>query len=307
MGLTGLGLPAALVVALRGDTRIVGLLAVERSDAFGPRERRLLEAVGAHAGSALESGQAARALAAVTELKERLAHEARHDPLTGLANRSLFALRVEAALAREGNGARGDVPRPRRLQGHQRHARACGGRCPARRGRRPPALVAARRRPRRAHGRRRVRRAARARADLGRGRARRRARAWRRSWRRSRCRSAACACARASAWRSRAAAPARRPSCCATPTSRCTRRRPAGDRAARSSRPACTTPSRPGTRSSAICATRSPRATSGRTSSRSWSFAAAAAGPSRRSRAGTTRVSGCSCPSASSSSRRRPT
>jgi diguanylate cyclase (GGDEF)-like protein len=101
MGLTGLGLPAAIVVALRGDTRVVGLLAVERGEPFGPRERRLLETVGAHAGSALESGQTARALAAVTELKERLAHEALHDPLTGLANRSLFSLRVEAALTRD--------------------------------------------------------------------------------------------------------------------------------------------------------------------------------------------------------------
>ncbi len=102
-GLTALGLPAAIVVALRGETRVVGLLAVERDEPFGPRERRLLEAVGSHAGSALESGQTARALAAVTELKERLAHEARHDGLTGLANRSLFALRVEAALARDDN------------------------------------------------------------------------------------------------------------------------------------------------------------------------------------------------------------
>jgi diguanylate cyclase (GGDEF)-like protein len=101
MGLTSLALPAAIAVALRGDTRLVGLLAVERAAPFGARERRLLEAVGAHAGSALESGQAALALAAVTELKERLAHEARHDPLTGLANRSLFSLRVEAALARD--------------------------------------------------------------------------------------------------------------------------------------------------------------------------------------------------------------
>ena len=102
-GLTALGLPAAIVVALRGDARVLGLLAVERGEQFGPRERRLLEAVGSHAGSALESGQTARALAAVTELKERLAHEARHDPLTGLANRSLFALRVDAALARHDN------------------------------------------------------------------------------------------------------------------------------------------------------------------------------------------------------------
>jgi diguanylate cyclase (GGDEF)-like protein len=101
MGLTSLGLPAAIVVALRGETRVVGLLAVERGESFGLRERRLLETVGAHAGSALENGQTARALADVTELKERLAHEARHDPLTGLANRSLFSLRVEAALARD--------------------------------------------------------------------------------------------------------------------------------------------------------------------------------------------------------------
>jgi len=97
-GLTGLGLPAAIVVALRGETRIVGLLAVERGESFSLRERRLLETVGRHAGSALESGQTARALAALTELKERLAHEARHDPLTGLANRSLFSCRVEAGL-----------------------------------------------------------------------------------------------------------------------------------------------------------------------------------------------------------------
>ncbi|MDX6571974.1 MAG: hypothetical protein QOC86_1130 [Gaiellales bacterium] len=102
-GLTGLGLPAAVVVALRGDTRIVGLLAVERNESFSLRERRLLETVGRHAGNALESGQTARALAALTVLKERLAHEARHDPLTGLANRSLFSLRVEAALARDDN------------------------------------------------------------------------------------------------------------------------------------------------------------------------------------------------------------
>ncbi len=33
MGLTSLGLPAAIVVALRGDARLVGLLAVERAEA----------------------------------------------------------------------------------------------------------------------------------------------------------------------------------------------------------------------------------------------------------------------------------
>src|SRR4029078_11223449 len=84
-GLTGLGLSAAIVVALRGDARVVGLLAVERSESFSLRERRPLEAVGAHAGSALESGQTARTLAAVTALNERLAPDATPATLTGLA------------------------------------------------------------------------------------------------------------------------------------------------------------------------------------------------------------------------------
>src|SRR4029077_11662815 len=68
-GLTGLGLLSAIVVALRGETRVVGLLAVERNESFSLRERRLLETVGNYAGSALESGQTARALSAVTALK----------------------------------------------------------------------------------------------------------------------------------------------------------------------------------------------------------------------------------------------
>ena len=206
MGLTGLGLPPAIVVALRGETRVVGLLAVERDESFSLRERRVLETVGVHAGSALESGQTARALAAVTELKERLAHEARHDPLTGLANRSLFSLRVEAALARDDNAPAVHVPRPRRLQERQRHARPCRRRRAARDRRRAAARIAARGGPGRAPGRRRVRRAARACADDGRGGAGGGAGARARCSRRSTSTGAPCACARASASRSRAGA-----------------------------------------------------------------------------------------------------
>ncbi len=255
MGLTALGLPAAIVVALRGDRRVVGLLAVERNEPFGPRERRLLETVGSHAGNALETGQTARALAAVTELKERLAHEARHDPLTGLANRSLFSLRVEAALARDDNAPAvmfldlDDFKGINDTLGH-----AAGDALLVDR-RRAPARLPARGRPRRPPRRRRVRGPARARADGARGRARRRARA--RLARRAvsvegRAMRVGASIGVALASRRRGDRP---PSCCATPTSRCTRPRREGGRAAPSSRPACRTRSSRGTRSWTSCAT----------------------------------------------------
>ncbi|MDR7273894.1 putative bifunctional diguanylate cyclase/phosphodiesterase [Catenuloplanes atrovinosus] len=46
----------------------------------------------------------ARLTAELTEQRQRLAHQAAHDPLTGLANRSVFAERLAAALAPGGDG-----------------------------------------------------------------------------------------------------------------------------------------------------------------------------------------------------------
>ena len=306
MGLTGLGLPAAVVVALRGDTRLVGLLAVERAEPFGVRERRLLEAVGAHAGSALESGQTARALAAVTELKERLAHEARHDPLTGLANRSLFALRVEAALARDDNApavmfldlddfkgvndtlghAAGDallVAVAERLRASLREddlAARLGGDEFAVLLEHAPTAVEAERAAERVLGAlvaplRVGGRAVRVRASIG--------------------------VALASAGADSADELLRNADLAmytakAGGRARCAIFSP-GMYDAEVARHALVDELREASR----------RATSSRTSSRSSSSGAAAAGRSRRSRAGTTRASGCCCPSASSSSPRRPT
>jgi diguanylate cyclase (GGDEF)-like protein len=48
----------------------------------------------------LENGRLERSLAEVTDLKERLRHQAFHDILTGLPNRALFTERVEAAVSR---------------------------------------------------------------------------------------------------------------------------------------------------------------------------------------------------------------
>ena len=57
------------------------------------------------------------------ELEERLRHQALHDPLTGLPNRTLFFERLEKALAAPAAAGRPVLPRPRRLQGGQRQPR----------------------------------------------------------------------------------------------------------------------------------------------------------------------------------------
>ena len=60
------------------------------------------------------------------EFEDRLRHDARHDPLTRLPNRVMFAETLEVELRGRCETAR-RVPRPRWLQGGQRHPRHAAG------------------------------------------------------------------------------------------------------------------------------------------------------------------------------------
>jgi len=63
---------------------------------------KLFETLANHTAVALENGQLEQSLAALSQLKEELHHQAFHDSLTGLANRALFSQRVDARLAAHG-------------------------------------------------------------------------------------------------------------------------------------------------------------------------------------------------------------
>jgi len=88
------GLRDGVMAALTVEGRILGSVLVGRRRgaprAFDDEDRRLLEALAPQVGVTVEKVQ----------LDERINHQAFHDSLTGLANRSLFADRVVHALDR---------------------------------------------------------------------------------------------------------------------------------------------------------------------------------------------------------------
>jgi diguanylate cyclase (GGDEF)-like protein len=98
-----------IVCPLAGEAGPFGLVIVggraSELGSFDHDDRRLLETFAGHASVTLEKGRLERSLAELTDLKERLRHQAFHDPLTGLANRSLFGERVEASMAEPASSA----------------------------------------------------------------------------------------------------------------------------------------------------------------------------------------------------------
>ena len=84
------GIEQALIAPVRGETPLAGVMVlgdrIGATDTFTDEDLRLFEALAAHAGLSLEL--------------DRLERQAQSDPLTGLANRTLFLRRVEASLER---------------------------------------------------------------------------------------------------------------------------------------------------------------------------------------------------------------
>jgi diguanylate cyclase (GGDEF)-like protein len=105
------GLKDAMLATLRGEQRALGVLVVgDRSSdvsTFGDEDRRLFETFAGHASILLENDRLEQTLARLTELQERLRHQAFHDALTGLPNRAYFTEQVAAAL---GGGSTSGAP-----------------------------------------------------------------------------------------------------------------------------------------------------------------------------------------------------
>ena len=118
---------------LRGEDRVIGTIMLANrfglARGFTDADRALFETLAANASAALQYDRLEQAVSELRDLQDQLQHQAHHDPLTGLANRALFSQQVREALEPgAGDRRRGDVHRPRRLQGRQRHARPRGRR-----------------------------------------------------------------------------------------------------------------------------------------------------------------------------------
>ncbi len=98
----GKGAPNGLAVTIPdGSGGAAGILSISRPlsaiGSFGENELRLLETLAQHVGVSLENGRLEDSVARLSDLKERLRHQALHDPLTGIGNRTLFMERLEEA------------------------------------------------------------------------------------------------------------------------------------------------------------------------------------------------------------------
>jgi diguanylate cyclase (GGDEF)-like protein len=102
------GVSEAMVALLRGESRMIGSLMVGgHLDArtFDARDLRLFRTLATRTTAILENSRMERSIARLTELQEQLTHQAYHDSLTDLANRSLFGQQIEQALRRSAEGS----------------------------------------------------------------------------------------------------------------------------------------------------------------------------------------------------------
>ncbi len=97
----------AMVAVLPGEQRTIGTLMLANRlgvmRAFGDDDLMLLATLANNASVALQYDRMEQAVLQLRELQEQLEHRAFHDPLTDLANRSLFMRQVHEALSGDGN------------------------------------------------------------------------------------------------------------------------------------------------------------------------------------------------------------
>ncbi|MDA0163784.1 EAL domain-containing protein [Solirubrobacter ginsenosidimutans] len=99
------GIRHAMIAMLPGEERTIGTImlanrvGLERS--FGADDLRLLEALANNAAVALQYDRLEQAVNKLQSLQDQLHHQAYHDPLTDLPNRTLFMERVKLELAAE--------------------------------------------------------------------------------------------------------------------------------------------------------------------------------------------------------------
>jgi diguanylate cyclase (GGDEF)-like protein len=97
------GVTHAMLAMLPGETRVVGTMLLANRPGvvrdFSDADVRLFETLATNASVALQYDRLEQTVWQLRELQRQLEHQAYHDSLTGLANRTLFIDRVEEALA----------------------------------------------------------------------------------------------------------------------------------------------------------------------------------------------------------------
>jgi diguanylate cyclase (GGDEF)-like protein len=104
------GVRHAMLGVLRGEDRVIGTIMLANrfglSRGFTDTDRALFDTLAANASAALQYDRLEQAVSELRDLQDQLQHQANHDPLTGLANRTLFSQHVREAL---GPGTPGEV------------------------------------------------------------------------------------------------------------------------------------------------------------------------------------------------------
>jgi diguanylate cyclase (GGDEF)-like protein len=97
------GVTHAMIAPLPGEERVIGAIMLANRfgvvRAFDREDLRLLDTLANNASVALQYDRLEQAVLQLSVLQEQLHHQAYHDPLTSLANRTLFTDKVRETLA----------------------------------------------------------------------------------------------------------------------------------------------------------------------------------------------------------------